>query len=198
MIGTSGYLKNLQSGGMPTDWATARPLSEDNYDLSDAVVVGSRPHDPIFDFSDPVSGFEWLDQTANNAARALRRATSLPSVTGDSDRFWQNVCVRDGQFVAGYDWDSLIFGPESCIVGWVAGAFTQGSPKPPDSSLPHRGRRFYLRLRDCLQSELWLGGADDGRGGLELGPLTTPDVSLEQQLLCHGPTRRVVYPPTRK
>lgn len=92
-----------------------------------------RPHDPIFDFSVPVSGFEWLDHTAGNAARALRAASSLPSVIGHSDWVWQNVCVRDGRLVAGYDWDSLIFAPESCIVGLAAGAFTQGSPVPPDA-----------------------------------------------------------------
>ena len=35
------YLNKLQNGGIPTDWVIAPPLSEDNYDSSDAVVVGS-------------------------------------------------------------------------------------------------------------------------------------------------------------
>ena len=35
------YLNKLQDGGVPTDWVVAPALSEDSYDLSDAVVVGS-------------------------------------------------------------------------------------------------------------------------------------------------------------
>lgn len=92
-----------------------------------------RPHVPIFDFSAPVEGFEWVDQTADAAAAVLRSAHGLPLVIGHSDWVWQNVCVRDGRFVAGYDWDSLIYAPESAIVGLVAGIFTQGSPEPPDA-----------------------------------------------------------------
>lgn len=52
---------------------------------------------------------------------------------GHSDWVWQNVCIRDGQFLAAYDWDSLIFAPESAVVGLVASSFTQGSPDAPDA-----------------------------------------------------------------
>jgi phosphotransferase family enzyme len=88
-------------------------------------------HDPIFDFSRPVPGYEWLDETANGAAAELRTYDELPPVVGHSDWVWQNVCVRGTEFVAGYDWDSLIFAPECMIVGLVAGSFTQGSSVPP-------------------------------------------------------------------
>lgn len=88
-------------------------------------------HDPIFDFSRPVPGCEWLDETANAAAAELRRLGELPAVIGHSDWVWQNVCVRGAEFLAGYDWDSLIFAPECAVVGLVAGSFTQGSPVPP-------------------------------------------------------------------
>lgn len=93
-----------------------------------------RPHDPIFDFSTPVEGFEWVDDRADAAASVLRATDSHPAVIGHSDWVWQNVCIHDGHFVAGYDWDSLIFAPEASIVGLAAGAFTQGSAGPYDPS----------------------------------------------------------------
>ena len=83
-------------------------------------------HDPIFDFSNSVPGYEWLDSMADDAAAELRNLDEYPPVVGHSDWVWQNVCVRDGEFVAGYDWDSLVFAPECAIVGLVAGSFTQG------------------------------------------------------------------------
>ncbi len=90
------------------------------------------PHDSIFDFTAPVAGFEWLDAAADNAARVLQ-SVELPAVIGHSDWVWQNVCIRDDELLAGYDWDSLIYAPESAIVGIVASSFTQGSPVPPDA-----------------------------------------------------------------
>ncbi len=91
------------------------------------------PHDPIFDFTTPVPGFEWVDELADASAATLRAADHAGSVVGHSDWVWQNVCVRDGSFVAAYDWDSLVYGPEPAVVGQCAGAFTQGSPVPPDA-----------------------------------------------------------------
>lgn len=90
-------------------------------------------HDSIFDFSTPVGGFEWIDEAADTAAHLLRAACRLPPVIGHSDWVWQNLCIRDGQFLAAYDWDSLIFAPESAVVGLVASSFTQGSPDAPDA-----------------------------------------------------------------
>ncbi|TDC15379.1 hypothetical protein E1261_40510 [Kribbella albertanoniae] len=92
-----------------------------------------EPHDPVFDFSAPVRGFRWIDETADAAAEVLRAADDLPHVIGHSDWVWQNVCVRNDTFVAAYDWDSLIYAPEPAVVGLCAGAFTQGSPEPPDA-----------------------------------------------------------------
>lgn len=91
------------------------------------------PHDSIFDFSTPVDGFEWLDRAADRASHQLRAAGGRPAVIGHSDWVWQNVCIRDGQLLAGYDWDSLVYAPESAIVGMVASSFTQGSPDAPDT-----------------------------------------------------------------
>jgi hypothetical protein len=91
------------------------------------------PHDPIFDFSTPVPGYEWVDELADASAATLRAAEPSELVIGHSDWVWQNVCVRDGSFVAGYDWDSLVYTPEPAVVGVSAGAFTQGSPVPPDA-----------------------------------------------------------------
>ncbi|WP_433166330.1 hypothetical protein [Kribbella sp. CA-247076] len=92
-----------------------------------------EPHDPVFDFGDAVPGFEWVDELADAAAEVLRAGDDLPRVIGHSDWVWQNVCVRDGVFVAGYDWDSLVYAPEPAVVGLCAGAFTQGSRVPPDA-----------------------------------------------------------------
>lgn len=97
-----------------------------------SVGAWPPPHDPVFDFTTPAAGFEWIDDLADAAAAELR-GCSRPPVIGHSDWVWQNVCVRDGRFVAGYDWNSLIFAPEGAVVGLNAGAFTQGSPRPPDA-----------------------------------------------------------------
>lgn len=91
------------------------------------------PHDPIFDFSVPVRGYEWVDAAADRAAGVLRDLGGLRPTVGHSDWVWQNVRVHDGHLVAAYDWDSLVFAPESTIVGLAAGAFTQGSPDAPDA-----------------------------------------------------------------
>jgi hypothetical protein len=91
------------------------------------------PHDPVFEFQIGVPGFEWLDETADAAAAILRGADDAGRVIGHSDWVWQNVCVRDGVFVAGFDWDSLVYAPEPVVVGLCAGAFTQGSPVPSDA-----------------------------------------------------------------
>jgi hypothetical protein len=113
-------------------------------DVDGTALISGRPawanwetgawpaeHHPIFDFAHPVKGFEWLDAMADKAAAELRTLDELPAVVGHSDWVWQNVCVRSGEFVAGYDWDSLIFAPVCAVVGLVAGSFTQGSPVPP-------------------------------------------------------------------
>lgn len=91
------------------------------------------PHDPIFDFGTPVPGYEWVDELASASAATLRDADQATRVVGHSDWVWQNVCVRDGSFVAAYDWDSLVYAPEPAVVGMAAGAFSQGSPVPPDA-----------------------------------------------------------------
>jgi hypothetical protein len=67
-----------------------------------------------------------------------------------SDWVWQNVCMDGGAFVAGYDWDSLVYAPERTVVGLCAGAFTQGSPVPPDAPRAEEVAAFlddYDRLR---------------------------------------------------
>lgn len=60
-----------------------------------------RPHDPIFDFSTPVRGFEWVDQTADRAARVLNSASALPPVVGHSDGGWAERVRSRRRFVAG-------------------------------------------------------------------------------------------------
>lgn len=91
-----------------------------------------EPHVPVFDFTAPEAGFEWLDEVADAMACRLTALDAAP-VVGHSDWVWQNVCVRAGRFVAGFDWDSLVFLPESAVVGLAAGAFSQGSPDAPSA-----------------------------------------------------------------
>jgi hypothetical protein len=102
-----------------------------------------HPHDSIFDFSAPVAGFAWIDELADTAAAVLRAGdATLPAVIGHSDWVWQNICISHGAFVAGYDWDSLIYAPEPAIAGLAAGAFTQGSPVPPHDPTPEEVTAF--------------------------------------------------------
>lgn len=109
------------------------------------------PHHPIFDFTMPARGYEWLDDRANAHAGVLRRFSGLlPNVVGHTDWVWQNVAVRDGELVAAYDWDSLAFLPEAGIVGLSAGAYSQGSPLPPDAPTWQQVMGFvdaYVRAR---------------------------------------------------
>lgn len=96
------------------------------------------PHDPVFDFTTPARGYAWVDERAHTlAARLLKASTALRPVVGHTDWVWQNVgvptWVEHNRFVAGFDWDSLAFLPESVVVGLSAGAYTQGSPVPPDA-----------------------------------------------------------------
>lgn len=114
------------------------------------------PHHPAFDFSTAVPGFEWVDETADAAAEILRAADHTPRVIGHTDWVWQNVCVLDSVFVAGYDWDSLAYAPEPAIVGLNAGAFTQGSPEPPDAPTAAEVTAFlddYERCRSFTPAE---------------------------------------------
>ena len=127
------------------------------------------PHHPAFDFSTAVPGFEWVDETADAAAEILRAADDTPRVIGHTDWVWQNVCIIDGVFVAGYDWDSLAYAPEPAIVGLNAGAFTQGSPVPPDAPTAAEVTAFlddYETLPGVLP-----GRATDSRGRRHLGAL---------------------------
>ncbi|MBM7786857.1 phosphotransferase [Tenggerimyces flavus] len=113
------------------------------------------PHDPIFDFTVPVPGYEWVDELADASAAVLRAAEG-PAVVGHSDWVWQNVCVRDGTFVAAYDWDSLVYLPEPAVVGQCAGAFSQGSPVRPDAPTAAQVAAFlddYERVRPFTPPE---------------------------------------------
>lgn len=109
------------------------------------------PHDPIFDFAVPARGYEWLDDRANAHADVLRQLSGLlPNVVGHTDWVWQNVAVRDGRLAAAYDWDSLAFLPEAAILGLSAGAYSQGSPIPPDAPPWQQVTSFvdaYIRAR---------------------------------------------------
>ena len=101
-------------------------------------------------------GFEWVDEAADAAAEILRAADHTPRVIGHTDWGWQNVCVVDSAFVAGYDWDSLAYAPEPAIVGLNAGAFTQGSPVPPDAPTAAEVTAFlddYERCRSFSPAE---------------------------------------------
>ena len=107
------------------------------------------PHHPAFDFSAAVPGFEWVDEAADAAAEILRAADGTPRVIGHTDWVWQNVCIVDGVFVAGYDWDSLAYAPEPTIVGLNAGAFTQGSADPPDAPTAAEVTAFLDDYESC-------------------------------------------------
>jgi len=91
-----------------------------------------EPHDPVFDFT-VAREHGWIDQLARQAAAVLLQPAVGRPVIGHSDWVWQNVAVRDGVLLAGYDWDSLAWVDEPAVVGLCAGAFSQGSPTSPDA-----------------------------------------------------------------
>jgi Phosphotransferase enzyme family len=83
------------------------------------------PHDPIFDFSRTPTGYGWLDALAGRAAALL--PVEAAEVVGHADWVCGNVRFTADAVTAAYDWDSLVGQSEAVLVGFAAGAYTEGS-----------------------------------------------------------------------
>jgi hypothetical protein len=96
-----------------------------------------RPHDPIFDFSHTPSGWEWVDEVAQQATEQIATVRAQGAdlggeVIGHGDWYAGNVRFGDGRVVAAFDWD-LMVEDEAVLVGLSAGGFTaDGAPTPQD------------------------------------------------------------------
>jgi len=118
-----------------------------------------KPHNVLFDFEKTAAGAEWIDAIAAPARQRMKQAHS-PLVVGHGD--WSAKNMRMGEARTGqtgiavvYDWDSVIRGPETFVVGAAAAHFpvTWELPVPETPELGEmaafvsayegaRGRRF--------------------------------------------------------
>lgn len=80
-----------------------------------------QPHSKIFNFETTAAGAEWIDDFARRARR-LEIADGI-SVLGHCDWRVEHLRFQEGRIVATYDWDSLVFRPETELVGSAANGF---------------------------------------------------------------------------
>ncbi len=107
-----------------------------------------EPHDAIFDFTATPTGFRWLDDLARRAADVCNRSAHVDTIA-HVDWVCGNARFGGGQLTAGYDWDSLAAGSEAVLVGFSAGAFTEGSTAGDETPTPAEVTAF---LRDYEDS----------------------------------------------
>jgi hypothetical protein len=107
-----------------------------------------KPHDPIFDFTTTISGFEWLDDLARRAADVLREHEAS-SFVAHGDWNCGNVRFSDHRVSASYDWDSLAAAPEAVLVGLSAGSFTSGGVQGADAPTPEETSAFVCDYEDA-------------------------------------------------
>ncbi len=131
---------------MPADILARNPPAWASY----AGGPWPTPHDPIFDFTKTEPGYQWLDDLAAEAARALGPPTA-PEVIGHSDWVCQNVRFAHGEVVASYDWDSLIGQSEAVLAGFGAGSFTEGSTAGASAPTPEEVAGFLADYDGSLE-----------------------------------------------
>ena len=94
------------------------------------------PHSPVFDFEATQDGVEWIDEIAA-AARAARDADPSPPVVMHGDWSARNVRLGRCRVMAAFDWDSLLWRPESEAVGIAAATWSAlgvtGDPVAPSA-----------------------------------------------------------------
>jgi hypothetical protein len=81
-----------------------------------------QPHSKLFDFVNTAKGAEWIDTFARRARQAETHEGT--PVLGHADWRVEHLRFEDGRIVATYDWDSLVFRPETELVGLSAHGFT--------------------------------------------------------------------------
>jgi hypothetical protein len=101
------------------------------------VAVGElypTPHSPRFDFAATAAGAEWIDELTTQARDRMRGERGTPTVVHGDWRI-ENLCVRSGEIVAVYDWDSVGVSVEADALATAATTFSVDWQSPP-------GRRF--------------------------------------------------------
>jgi hypothetical protein len=113
-----------------------------------------KPHNILFDFEKTAKGAEWIDAIAAPARERMKSARSA-MVVGHGDWNAKNMRVGDGRVAIVYDWDSVMRGPETFVVGSAAAHFpvtwelpVAETPEPGEMAAfvsvyeEARGRRF--------------------------------------------------------
>lgn len=102
------------------------------------VAVGElypTPHSPRFDFAATAAGAEWIDELATQARDRTRGEQGTPTVVHADWRI-ENLCVRAGQIVAVYDWDSVGVSVEAVALATSATTFSVDWQAPPRRRFP--------------------------------------------------------------
>jgi Phosphotransferase enzyme family len=109
----------------------------------------------------------WVDDLGAAVRERLAQIQDAACVIGHGDWHTGNVRFRDGQPLAVYDWDSVIYEPEVVIVGQAAAAFQDGrtgagasasqSEAFLDAYQNARGRAFSrAEIQLCWAAGLWV------------------------------------------
>jgi Ser/Thr protein kinase RdoA (MazF antagonist) len=107
------------------------------------------PHDPIFDFSRTPAGYEWLDALAALACEQIPPGPA--EVIGHADWVCGNLRFDGDTVVAAYDWDSLVGRPEAVLVGFCAGAYTEGGVVGAGAPSPMEVAAFLADYEDATR-----------------------------------------------
>lgn len=85
-------------------------------------TIWPRPHSALFDFEATRRGAEWIDPIAADALAILRSARSRV-VVGHNDWSAKNMRMHERSIAVVYDWDAVILGLETAILGTAAAHF---------------------------------------------------------------------------
>jgi len=109
------------------------------------------PHSPLFDFESTHEGAGWIDEIAV-AARAARDADPTAPIAVHGDWAARNVRLGRREVMAAYDWDSLLWRPESEAVGIAAATWSAlgvtGDPIAPSADEVRHYVAAYEAVRD--------------------------------------------------
>ena len=109
-----------------------------------------RPHSPLFDFEATTDGAAWIDEIAA-IARAVRDRDRTPPTLVHGDWSARNVRLGTDRVLAAYDWDSLLFEPESVGLGIAAATWSAlgvtNEPTAPSAPEVRRYISAYERAR---------------------------------------------------
>jgi len=87
-----------------------------------SATLYPQPHGKIFNFPATAAGAEWIDDVARRARQT--EAHALEWILGHGDWKVEHLRFQEGRIVVVYDWDSLVVGAETELLGGTAHGFT--------------------------------------------------------------------------